>query len=124
MCYGLDGASLQGGGSTGAVSQCETTGPYLWEEDGGGGNGHPGAGGAGYFGGGGGGSVYSECGAGGGGGSSWASSTMSSVTYLDGMGQTQGNSANSLGAGKGGERDYDYGDGNVVDDDGSDGQMH
>ena len=69
-------------------------------------------------GGGGGGSVYTYCGAGGGGGSSWASATVLSVTYLDGAGQIQGNEAQSNGAGRGGERDY-----NSASDNGADGRV-
>ena len=106
VCTGTDGDALQGGGTTGPASQCNTTGPYLWQSSGGGSNGHAGAGGAGYFGGGGGGSVYTYCGAGGGGGSSLADSSVTSVTYSDGNGQTQGNESVSGGAGRGGERNH------------------
>ena len=107
LCYGASGASLEGGGASGAASPCNFDGPYFWETaSAGGANGHPGAGGAGYFGGGGGGSVYTYCGAGGGGGSSWAMPTVISVQYLDGSGQTEGNPVASNGAGRGGERDY------------------
>ena len=118
LCSGTDGSSLQGGASSGIVTQCNTTGPNFWAEDGGGGNGHSGAGGSGYYGGGGGGAIYTYCGAGGGGGSSWASASMSSVIYLDGAGQTQGNQAEADGAGKGGDRDY-----GGADDDGTDGKI-
>ncbi len=118
VCTGTDGAFFQGGGTTGDTSSCVTTGPYLWQADGGGSNGHAGAGGAGYFGGGGGGSVYTYCGAGGGGGSSWADSSMLTVSYLDGVGQTQGNAALSNGAGRGGDRDY-----TGSSDNGSDGRI-
>ena len=56
LCYGADGASLEGGGATGVSSQCNFVGPYFWDVNSpGGANGHPGSGGAGYFGGGGGG---------------------------------------------------------------------
>lgn len=106
VCMGTDGSALQGGGTTGPASQCQKTGPYLWEANGGGSNGHGGAGGAGYFGGGGGASVYTYCGAGGGGGSSWADASVYTVSYQDGTGQNQGNAAASNGAGLGGERDY------------------
>ena len=119
LCYGADGAALEGGGATGDASSCNFTGPYLWETfSSGGANGHPGQGGAGYYGGGGGGSVYTYCGAGGGGGSSWAEPGMTTVTYLDGAGQIQGNEAMSGGAGRGGERDY-----GGAQDNGADGRI-
>lgn len=106
ICSGVDGAQYQGGGSTGSSSQCIKTGPNYWTASGGGGNGHSGAGGSGYYGGGGGGGIYTYCGAGGGGGSSWVISSAVSAQYLDGSGQTEGNAANSQGAGHGGEREY------------------
>ena len=119
LCYGADGAALEGGGATGDASSCNFNGPYLWETfSSGGANGHPGQGGAGYYGGGGGGSVYTYCGAGGGGGSSWADSSVTTVTYLDGAGQIQGNEAMSAGAGRGGERDY-----GGAQDNGADGRI-
>ena len=109
---------ITGGGGAPDASSCNLQVPSSGDIRSGGANGHPGQGGAGYSGGGGGGSVYTYCGAGGGGGSSWADSSVTTVTYLDGAGQIQGNEAMSGGAGRGGERDY-----GGAQDNGADGRI-
>lgn len=114
-CSGTTGAADAGGVASGVNNVCDTTGgAYTWHQGGGQANGGGGGGGAGYYGGGGAGFIWTYCAAGGGGGSSWVDGAATNSQRIGGSGPTEGNSALSGGAGRGGAVNVSGAPGKVV----------